>query len=161
MVAIFSCFYSCRMWYFYWEEVLFCQSPKSESGKGGMWKTQGQGKTCHETPRQTRFLDPSTDDTFSPSICPYPLILLRGNGRRPARSHFARPPKLVLEGALYSTFSPPPQNRTLRFAPICCFPTNESFSFMLSVQQHPKWYQNGWFSKWHVFKISKLQWRWQ
>ena len=35
-----------------------------------------------------------------------PVIFLRGNGHRPDQSHFLSPPKLVLEGALYST-SPP------------------------------------------------------
>ena len=37
---------------------------------------------------------------------------------RPDKSH--RPPKVVLEGALYSTFSPGPQNRTIRFPPPLC-----------------------------------------
>ena len=44
-----------------------------------------------------------------------PVIVVRENGHRPDESHFLRPPKLVLEGALYST-SPPPKNRTMRFA---------------------------------------------
>ena len=30
-----------------------------------------------------------------------------GNGHRPDKSHFVRHPRLVLEGALYSRFSPP------------------------------------------------------
>ena len=42
-----------------------------------------------------------------PSLCSRNVILLRGNGRRPDESHFLRPPKLVLEGALHGTFPPP------------------------------------------------------
>ena len=61
-------------------------------------------------------LDPPTYDTISPPLCSRSVILLKGNGHRPDRSHFLRPPKLVLEGVLYGTFSPP-QNRTIRFAP--------------------------------------------
>ena len=42
-----------------------------------------------------------------PPFCSRNVILLRGNGHRPDKSHFLRPPKLVLEGVLYGTFFPP------------------------------------------------------
>ena len=45
----------------------------------------------------------------SPPLCSRgsrPVIFLRGNGHRPDESHFLRPPKLVLEGALFGTFPP-------------------------------------------------------
>ena len=76
--------------------------------KGG-WKTQGRGKTYHKTPPQRQFWKPPppTYDKFSPSVCSRPVMLLGGNGHRPDQSDFLGPPKLVLEGALYSTFSPP------------------------------------------------------
>ena len=82
--------------------------------KGGV-ENSGEGKTYHKTPSQKRFwtppppkngLDPPTYDTFSPPVCFRPAVFLRGNGHRPGKSHFLRPPKLVLEGALYGTFSP-------------------------------------------------------
>ena len=44
---------------------------------------------------------------FPPPLCSRNVILLRGNGHRPDKSHFLRPPKLVLEGVLYGAFSPP------------------------------------------------------
>ena len=60
---------------------------------------------------------------FPPPVCFRPVVFLRGNRHRPGKSHFLRPPKLVLEAALYGTFPPPP-NRTIRFAPpISRFPT--------------------------------------
>ena len=48
----------------------------------------------------------------SPPLCSRPVIFLRGNGHRPDESHYPRPPKLVLEGALYGTFSPPKSHDT-------------------------------------------------
>ena len=51
-----------------------------------------------------------------------PCHFLRGNGHRPDLSHFLSPPKLALEGALYSTISP---QRIARYVlpPISRFPT--------------------------------------
>ena len=57
-----------------------------------------------------------------PPFCSRNVILLRGNGHRPDKSHFLRPPKLGLEGHFKVRFPPPPQNRTTRFAPLCEFP---------------------------------------
>ena len=78
-----------------------------------------EGKTCHKTLPQKRFwTPPHLWYDFPPApLCSRNVILLRGNGHRPDKSHFLRPPKLGLERALYSTFPPPPQNRTIRFAP--------------------------------------------
>ena len=79
--------------------------PSSEKNKGG-WKTQGRGKhTIKPLPKNG--LDPCTYNTFSPPVCSRPVIFLSGNDHRPDQAHFLRPPKLVLEGALNSTFSPP------------------------------------------------------
>ena len=61
---------------------------------------------------------------FPPPLCLRNVILLGGNVHRPDKSHFLRPPKLVLEGVLYGTFSPP-QNRTDTFCPpLCEFPNS-------------------------------------
>ena len=63
-------------------------------------ENSGEGKTYRKTPSQKRFWTPP------PVICSRPAISFRGNRHRPDQSHLQRPPKLVLEGALYSTFSP-------------------------------------------------------
>ena len=61
---------------------------------------------------------------FPPPLCLRNVILLRGNGHRPDKSHFLRPPKLGLEGVLYGTFSPPQNRTTIRLAPpLCELPT--------------------------------------
>ena len=73
--------------------------------KGG--GNSGEGKTYHKAPPQKRFWTPPLMIRFPPPPCSRPVIFLRGNGHRPDESHFLRPPKLVLEGALYGTFSPP------------------------------------------------------
>ena len=67
-------------------------------------------------PDQKRFWTPPTCDTFPPPLCFRPVVFLGGSRHRAGKSHSLRPPKLVLEGALYGTI-PPPQNRTIRFAP--------------------------------------------
>ena len=74
-------------------------------------KTQGGGelrggKPYHKAPPQKRFWTPPLMIRFPP-LCSRNVILLRGNGHRPDKSHFLRPPKLGLEGALYSPFPPP------------------------------------------------------
>ena len=67
-----------------------------------------EGKTYHKTPPQKQFWTrPPTMRRFPPCVCPRPVIFLRGNGHSPDQSHSQRPPKLFLEGALYSTFPPP------------------------------------------------------
>ena len=70
-------------------------------------KTQGRGKhTINPLPKKA-VVDPPIYDTISPPLCSRNVILFRGNGHRPDKSHFLRPPKLVLEGVLYGTFPPP------------------------------------------------------
>ena len=76
--------------------------------KGG--GNSGEGKTYHKTPPQKRFWTPPLMIRFPPPLCLRNVVLLRGNGHRPDKSHFLRPPKLVLEGGLYGTFSPPPKS---------------------------------------------------
>ena len=94
--------------------------------KGG--GNSGEGKTYHTTPPQKRFWPPPLMIRFPPPLCLRNVILLRGNGHRPDKSHFLRLPKLVLEGVLYGTFSLP-QNRTIRFAPpLCEFPSTGPLS---------------------------------
>ena len=75
-------------------------------------ENSGEGKAYHETPPQKRFWTLLPMIRFPPPLCSRHVILLRENGRRPDKSHFLRPPKVVLEGSLYSTFPPPPPNRT-------------------------------------------------
>ena len=92
---------------------------QSESGRGG-WKTQGGGKhtvNSAKTPSPKTFLDPPTYDTFSPPLFwRLSVISLKRKRRRPDQPRFLRPPKVVLESTLCSTF-PPPQVHAIRFAP--------------------------------------------
>ena len=80
-----------------------CFSEKSK----GRWKTQGRGKhTIKPSPKTV--LDPPHLRYISPlPVCSRPVVFFRGNRHRPDQSHFLRPPKLVLESALYSTFCSP------------------------------------------------------
>ena len=52
---------------------------------------------------------------FRPRICSRHVIFFGGKGHRPDKSRLLRPPNVVFDGALYSTFSP--QNRTIRSPP--------------------------------------------
>ena len=67
---------------------------------------------------------------FPPPICSRHVIFFGGNGHRPDKSHFLRPPKLILEGALYST-SPPPKSHHM-----FCPPPHLWFPKLLSVGMH-------------------------
>ena len=82
-------------------------------------ENSGEGRTYNKTPPQKRFWNPPPPPMirFPPPVCSRAVIFLRGNGHKPDQSHFLSPPRLVLEGALYGTFPPPPPNRTIRFAP--------------------------------------------
>ena len=83
-----------------------CGSPYiREKQRGG--ENSGEGKAYHKTPPQKRFWTPPLMIRFPPPLCLRNVILLRGNGHRPDKSHFLRPPKLVLEGVLYGTFPSP------------------------------------------------------
>ena len=95
-------------------------------------ENSGEGKTYHKTPSQKRFWTPPPMVRFPPPVCFLPVVFLRGNRHRPGKSHFLRPPKLVLEGALYGTF--PPQTRAIRFPPplaasqvFGCMPKEKNF----------------------------------
>ena len=91
-------------------------------------ENSGEGKTYHKNPSPKTVLDtPHLQYDFPP--CSRPVVLLRGDGHRPDEFHFLRPPQVVLEGALYGTFSAP-HNRTIRFGPPLRFPNRfprESF----------------------------------
>ena len=92
----------------------------SEKNKGG--GNSGEGKTYHKTSPPKRFWTPPLMIGFPPPLCSRNVILLRGNGHRPDESHFLRPPKLVLEGALYSTCSPQKIARYVLYPRLCEFP---------------------------------------
>ena len=68
-------------------------------------ENSGAGKTYHETkPSPKTVLDPPPMVRFPPHLFT-PCHFFGGSGHRPDKSHFLWPPKVALEGALYSTFS--------------------------------------------------------
>ena len=73
--------------------LVFATDQRKAKGEG---ETQGRGKhTINPSPKTV--LDPPTHDTIPPPpLCSRNVILLRGNGHRPDKSHFLRPPKLGL-----------------------------------------------------------------
>ena len=73
--------------------------------KGGGLENSGEGKHTIE-PLPKTVLDPPPMIRSPPPICSRHVIVFGGNGHRPDKSHFLRPPKVVLEGALYGTFPP-------------------------------------------------------
>ena len=90
--------------------------------KGG-WKTQGRGEhTIRPSPKTV--LDPLPLSYDTPPLClsMRPVISLKGNESRPDQSHFLRPPRVVLEGALYDTFPPPFPKSHDTFPPVCRCP---------------------------------------
>ena len=92
----------------------------SQKQKGG--KIQGKGTHTHTIkPLPKPVLDPPTYDTFSPLGCSRPVISLEESGTDQTNP-FLRPPILVLEGALSSTF-PPQKSHDTFCPPICRFPT--------------------------------------
>ena len=78
------------------------------SPKGGGKLRGGENIPQNYSPKTV--LDHPTCDTFPPPICSHHVIFFGGNGHRADKFHFLRPPKVVLEGALYSTFPPPPKS---------------------------------------------------
>ena len=87
----------------------------SESGRGG-WKTQGGGKTYRkfgEKPLpKSVFGPPHLRYVFPPPLCwRLSVISLKRKRHRPDQPQFLRPPKVVLESTLCSTFPPPPNSR--------------------------------------------------
>ena len=91
----------------------------SESGLGG-WKTQGGGKhtvNSAKNPSPKTFLDPPPTIRFPPPFFwRLSVVSLKRERHRPDQAQFLRPPKVVLESTLCSTFSPP-QIHAIRFAP--------------------------------------------
>ena len=109
-----------------------------EKQRGGV-ENSGEEKTYHKTPSQKRLWTPPPMIGFPPPVCFRPVVFLRGNRHRPGKSHFLRPPKLVLEGALCVRF-PRPQNRTMRFAPPLAAFQNSVFCFgVIFVTVGPCW----------------------
>ena len=90
-----------------------------EKQRGG--ENSGEERTYHKGPPQKRFWTPPPMIRFPPPPppCSRNVILLIGNGQRP--------PKLVLEGALYGTFPPPPPPKSARYVlpPLCEFPSDD------------------------------------
>ena len=81
---------------------------KSESGKGG-WKFGVK-------PLPKNVFGPPTYDTFPPFFWRLSVISLKRKRHRPDQPQFLRPPEVVLESTLCSTF-PTPQIHVIRFAP--------------------------------------------
>ena len=65
-----------------------------------------RGENIPQNLPQERFWTPPPMIRFPPRLCSRPVIFPRENWQRPDESSFLRPPKMVLEGALYSTFPP-------------------------------------------------------
>ena len=86
------------------------QVREKQGGGGG---NSGEGKTYHKSPPQKRFWTPPLMIRFPPPLCSRNVILLRGNGHRPDKSHFLRPPNWFWRGVLYGTFSPPKSHDAL------------------------------------------------
>ena len=97
-----------------------------EKQRGG--ETQGRGKHTINPLPKNGFGPPPLMIQFPPPLCSRNVILLRGNGHRPDKSHFLRPPKLVLEGAPYGTFPPPPQIARYVLPPPSRIPTSITFN---------------------------------
>ena len=100
-----------------------------EKQRGG--ETQRGKHTIKPLPKNV-FGPPHLYDTIPPPLCLRNVILLRGNGHRPDKSHFLRPPKLVLEGGLYGTF--PPQKVARYVLP----PPLRMPNFLSQAQDPPK-----------------------
>ena len=83
-------------------------------------ENSGGGETYRkfgEKPLPKNVFGPPTYDTFSPPLFwRLSVISLKRKRHRPDQPQFLRPPKVVLESTLCSTFSPP-QIHAIRFAP--------------------------------------------
>ena len=109
-------------------------SPRKKNGLDSLFK---EVRVFKESPSQKRFWTPHLW-YVPPPLCSRPVVFLRGNGHRPEESHFLRPPKLVLEGALYGTFPPPPPKSHDTFCPPPCeFPISTIFWKMRKVPCTP------------------------
>ena len=105
----------------------------SDSGKGG-WKAQGRFKHTMKTSPQKRYWTPRLGYVPPPSGLFQRSISLSLRGSRHKTRNQSRfpeslqAPKLVLEGALYSTFSPPPKWHDNVLPHHLPFPTSKQFS---------------------------------
>ena len=82
---------------------------------------------------------------FSPPLGSRPVIFQRGNGHTPDQSHFLRSPQLVLEGTLYSTFSPPKSHDTFSRFPTSGIQNKPSLRQEQRAQWLTSWVENsGW-----------------
>ena len=82
----------------------------------GGWKTQGEEKTYSKTPPQTVFGPPHlrfVPPPFLATLCHFPWKRKR---QQPDQPQILRPPKVVLESTLCSTF--PPQIHVIRSPPL-------------------------------------------
>ena len=87
--------------------------PRGVENSGG-WKTY---RKFGEKPSPKTFLDPPPTIRFPPPLFwRLSVISLKRKRHRPDQPQFLRPPKVVLESTLCSTFSPP-QIHAIRFAP--------------------------------------------
>ena len=87
--------------------ILFRERPRGVENSGG-WKTY---RKFGEKPLPKNVFGPPTYDTFPPPPFFWRLsvISLKRKRHRPDQPQFLRPPKVVLESTLCSTFSPPPK----------------------------------------------------
>ena len=75
----------------------------------GGWKTRGGRETYCKTPPQKRFGPPHLRYVSPPFFSDSLSFSLKGKRHRPDQPQFLRPPKLVLENTVCSTFPPPPK----------------------------------------------------
>ena len=86
------------------------RAKRKTKGGGG---NSGEGKTHHKTPPQKRFWTPPLMIRFPPPFVYAVSFSLEETGTdQTTNPTFAPPPKLVLEGVLYGTFSPPKSHDT-------------------------------------------------
>ena len=90
------------------------ERPRGVENSGG-WKTY---RKFGEKPLPKNVFGPPTYDTFPPPLFwRLSVISLKRKRHRPDQPQFLRPPKVVLESTLCSTFSPPPPNSRDTFCP--------------------------------------------
>ena len=82
-------------------------------------ENSGEGKHTIKPLPKNGFGPPPPMIRFPPPLCSRHVIFFGGNGHTQDKSQFLRPPRVALEGALYSTFSPPPKSHDTFCPPIC------------------------------------------
>ena len=111
----------------------------SESGRGvensGGWKAY---RKFGEKPLPKNVFGPPTYDTFSPPPLFWQLSVISLKRKRHDQPQFLRPPEVVLESTLCSTF-PPPQIHAIRFPPpLSCCPSSHQLSGVTSLRARQK-----------------------